>query len=467
MYKTILIVVTVLVFQAILPADAYAGYSGIGIVTSKNILSGSSASSITGFYYDLALLPGDSSVAIQFSTDNTTWYSATGVLGGSTTLGTTGGTTIDLTSLGWTGNTFYYKLTINATSDLTSSPVIESIRLEYIPNTGYDGSFVVNQSGTVGIGVSDSSYKLDVVGDVNVADGYALLFNGSRVLRGDTMDGTVYIGGIDSSITTAYLRTAGVDRMTIDADGNVGIGVTSPLSKLDVSGGVAIGSYAGSSVAPTNGLIVSGNVGIGTTTPGYKLAVSGDVYASSFIDDGITITAPDYVFDDPNYLHLSLADIEAYTEEHDHLPWLTPRGFGAMSLSARINEVLEALENIFLRVFEIDRDYKVRDDLLEKRIADLEKQFAERAGTGTVVKGQTTVVDVPQTPNDMEPVSGEVSLPLETLEQATDAIPTDPLHEADISVDVSPVVIDFNTSGENVSVYADEAGETGATTPNL
>ncbi|MCX7616324.1 MAG: prepilin-type N-terminal cleavage/methylation domain-containing protein [Patescibacteria group bacterium] len=49
--------------------------------------------------------------------------------------------------------------------------------------------------------------------------------------------------------------------------GNVGIGVTTLLNKLDVAGGVAIGSYAGVNTAPSNGLIVSGNVGIGTNAP--------------------------------------------------------------------------------------------------------------------------------------------------------------------------------------------------------
>ena len=55
---------------------------------------------------------------------------------------------------------------------------------------------------------------------------------------------------------------------------NVGIGATTPLSKLDVNGGASIGTYAGVNVAPANGLIVSGNVGIGTTTPAYTLHVA-------------------------------------------------------------------------------------------------------------------------------------------------------------------------------------------------
>ncbi|MFA6136034.1 MAG: DUF1554 domain-containing protein [Candidatus Paceibacterota bacterium] len=64
--------------------------------------------------------------------------------------------------------------------------------------------------------------------------------------------------------------------------GNVGIGVSTLINKLDVAGGAAIGSsYAGASTAPSNGLIVQGNVGIGTTAPSYSLETAGGIKASS------------------------------------------------------------------------------------------------------------------------------------------------------------------------------------------
>jgi hypothetical protein len=70
---------------------------------------------------------------------------------------------------------------------------------------------------------------------------------------------------------------------------NVGIGVSSPQSKLSVngttsSGGLAIGdatytSTAGT-VAPTNGALIQGNTGIGLQKPQVPLHVDGEVYVS-------------------------------------------------------------------------------------------------------------------------------------------------------------------------------------------
>ena len=92
--------------------------------------------------------------------------------------------------------------------------------------------------------------------------------------------------------------TAGGSIALQTSGGSVGIGVASPLSKLDINGGVAIGTYAGASAAPGNGLIVSGNVGIGTTTPTAKLAITGtagtgDIFAVASSTDArlFTVTA--------------------------------------------------------------------------------------------------------------------------------------------------------------------------------
>ncbi|MCB0769521.1 MAG: tail fiber domain-containing protein, partial [Flavobacteriales bacterium] len=74
--------------------------------------------------------------------------------------------------------------------------------------------------------------------------------------------------------------------------GNVGIGTDSPVNRLDVEGGLAVGaSYSGTSAAPSNGAIVQGSVGIGTTAPEYTLHISnGANTGSGSFGRGLKIT---------------------------------------------------------------------------------------------------------------------------------------------------------------------------------
>ena len=164
-------------------------------------------------------------------------------------------------------------------------------------------------------------------------------------------------------------------------NGNVGIGVTSPLYKLDVNGklylrtvdqgagwntsyihwpyhslvlGTPPGVYSHNSVdlkpggcnteidtlfsrlrmysatSTTNFIeqiefmtrgdcwfMNKGNVGIGTSTPQYKLDVNGTVRANEIIVN--TPSGADFVFDD-DYNLRSLSDVKLYIEENRHLP---------------------------------------------------------------------------------------------------------------------------------------------------
>ena len=100
------------------------------------------------------------------------------------------------------------------------------------------------------IAITNGSGSINIASTVTPANYVAV--------AGSTMTGTLNLplNGLIAGTTQLVL-----------SGGNVGIGTTSPVSKLDVKGGISAGSYAGINAAPTNGMIISGNVGIGTTSP--------------------------------------------------------------------------------------------------------------------------------------------------------------------------------------------------------
>ncbi len=140
-------------------------------------------------------------------------------------------------------------------------------------------------NGNVGIGTTGPGSILTVVDSTN-ANQYSGIasFSANNLTQGVSIgwDGISEIGSNGNN--SLHLNSqpggglqlqdvSGGNTLINPGSGNVGIGTTGPLSKLDVAGGVAIGSYAGSNAAPSNSLIVSGNVGIGTTAPSYPLHI--------------------------------------------------------------------------------------------------------------------------------------------------------------------------------------------------
>jgi hypothetical protein len=160
----------------------------------------------------------------------------------------------------------------------------------------------INSSGNVGIGTSSPDSLLEVSG----ADESQIKVTGTSgveaVLRASAS--TVTVGS--NTAHNLYLRTSNSARMTITADGKVGIGTTSPDEALEVNGDVKIsGASSGNAgvlhfggvsddvkiagfdrnSSPTNSMLFytntaermridsSGNVGIGTSSPTAKLHV--------------------------------------------------------------------------------------------------------------------------------------------------------------------------------------------------
>lgn len=148
--------------------------------------------------------------------------------------------------------------------------------------------------GDTGIGTTAPAQKLEVVGRAFINNSAAGASSTAiQFLAGDTggvanygigMGATSTFGMIEYRSGTANTSPYGhrfiingTNVMEMEGTGNIGLGTTEPANRLDVSGALAIGSYAGINTAPSNGMILSGNVGIGTSSPfaGTKLHING------------------------------------------------------------------------------------------------------------------------------------------------------------------------------------------------
>lgn len=73
-------------------------------------------------------------------------------------------------------------------------------------------------------------------------------------------------GGVSFVTSTGTIGEDSTQLFWDETNKRLGIGTNAPLSVADFNGGVAIGSYAGTAAAPSNGLIVSGQTLIGSST---------------------------------------------------------------------------------------------------------------------------------------------------------------------------------------------------------
>ncbi len=88
-----------------------------------------------------------------------------------------------------------------------------------------DDRFRIKAGGNVGIGVGDPDVELEVDGNIKVSAG-----------RFYQMAGTDYRIGTDGTPSRIQFHAGGSERMTISGNGKVGIGVTNPAAKLEITG---------------------------------------------------------------------------------------------------------------------------------------------------------------------------------------------------------------------------------------
>jgi hypothetical protein len=266
-----------------------------------------------------------------------------------------------------------------------------------------------------GLGAAASSqwniYTSARFGDGGQNSHTAVLFDtgatGTAGLRG------FWISKWSQAFNIARFDSAGVAApltdLSIAANGNVGIGFTTPRALLDVSGPIAITNSAnvgGVSFSTTfwpasggGGLLAwnksngqgevslvslsgggadggfsfydrdsplmritkAGNVGIGTATPAHVLHVQGTIGAEEVI---VSSTGADYIFA-PDYHLKPLNEVSAYIRLNHHLPEIPSAAevkAKGVSLGEMQTKLLAKIEELTLHLIEVDERNKALEE---------------------------------------------------------------------------------------------------------
>lgn len=128
-----------------------------------------------------------------------------------------------------------------------------SFKFTHGPGGSTEYMRIVSGSGNVGLGTSTPTQKLDIAGGINLSatSTETAMTSGLQRISGINPNETVLWFDGAARFKQGSTGTAG-DRLSILANGNVGIGVTTPSSKLDVAGTVTASSFSGDGSSLTN-----------------------------------------------------------------------------------------------------------------------------------------------------------------------------------------------------------------------
>ncbi|MDP6585207.1 MAG: hypothetical protein QF535_11155, partial [Anaerolineales bacterium] len=152
----------------------------------------------------------------------------------------------------------------------------------------------IDYNGNVGIGTTNPTKELHIIGDIKLDDSDAQI-----VMDGGSVESLIYTGSSDFQIGAtsnhdlAFLSNNGKN-MVLKAGGNVGIGTTNPWDLLTVMGDISLTGgdlRVGTGTATSTLTSASGKLGLGTTTPNAFFSIQDGVNPSIFeVTDSNTMT---------------------------------------------------------------------------------------------------------------------------------------------------------------------------------
>ncbi len=191
-----------------------------------------------------------------------------------------------------------------------------------------NGDIILRPSNNVGIGTDNPSYKLDALGNVRAQ--YHLITgssgnNGRLYIRdnseankillqsdGDSYFNSGFIGiGTVNPTAPLQIKQAGPRALRLERDGHdmyeIKLAGTQGIHFTNLTDNRAEMIFDG-----------TGSIGIGTTSPDSRLTVKGGIHAEEVRVD-LNVPGPDYVFEE-DYDLPTLKSLQNYIRENKHLP---------------------------------------------------------------------------------------------------------------------------------------------------
>ncbi|KUY19869.1 hypothetical protein BAZ12_03680 [Elizabethkingia miricola] len=296
-----------------------------------------------------------------------------------------------------------------------------------------NSKFSIIENGNIGIGTTNPTEKLSIKGNISVQsnltntsprpqiaagttegeirgisnsgndmdDGFLRLSagGGTNVITKSFIDLSGYTADTSDRHKNITMGTSGIERLRIDANGNIGIGTTNPQSKLDINGNMTIASGSAIQLAgnqPYHGLQYSntgfantfidgpvlygwsgGGLGIKKENKDWlalKWNAEGNVAVSNKLEARevkvTTTPTADFVFED-SYQLPNLESVEKHIKEKKHLPEIASASEmqkEGVNIGDFQIKLLQKIEELTLYSIEQNKLNKEQSELLRQQI---------------------------------------------------------------------------------------------------